>query len=681
MSTQVTLTANQSAYFSHYYPEGSSTFPVFAKANETIAIKDSWYYIASKRITDTDSAFLGFPAAPTQYSHRVIEGALLNVYMEVDRDERNGSIRCYPLTQKLDESSIQVPQTDYKAAIGEFDLPNGKSAYTWYGLTIAPDYAKKLANLGAHLMWSRAFINATSSATMHSSRGVNPPQLIITFGDNNAAMTITSTSPTAGARLTRNTKNTFYAKTGVAGLCLVAPTAASGTFRWRETGSTEVHELPVAAGASPQVVVPSDTFTSNSIDYQFVLTSTAGNTVTSSWVTVSLIDTISSARAVSPANAVVDGSNPATFVWEHINESGAKQTKADLQISKNASTWAELITVSGSDTTCDVPAGSMTSGTWYWRVRTYNLDGVAGNWSDPAMFIAVSSPSTPIIIVTSSEPRPTIQWQTSEQEAYELELGGVLNTVIYSSEKTWHCTQYLSDGSYTIRVRSQNQYGLWSQWGEAEIAVTNSPGELIALTVATSHEASLNWVSSGYDFYLVYRDNMPIAKTSEQAYIDRWSAGDVSYQVRGCYNDSAYYGLSNAVEAAVLPETIMIASVEDKKWLPLDLSDAQHRTTKRTAAREIASLKIAGCKYPSAEPTGFYSHSISVSCAFFARQDCQRIENLLGRMVCVKIGGDISIGYISSMTKTAGQFYSVYEFDVPQIDFREEIDLDTGDIL
>lgn len=606
------------------------------------------------------------------------------MYMEIaEIYNPNAVIWCSSLREKLDESSKYSP-TVGNLQISKLDLPHTISPYSWRSLSIEAKYVEALVNYGV-LLYLPYYIGpatGTDVANIHSSRGANPPKLTITFSDDNALMTITSTSPISGARLYRNSENTFSASTGVSGLCFGLPITASGVFRWRETGSTELRELPVTAGSSPRTVVPADTFTGTSIDYQFELTSTSGNVETSDWVTVSLIDTISSARAVSPANTVVDGNSPMPFVWEHINESGANQTKAELQISKDASTWSALVTVSDSDTHCDVPAGSIASGTWYWRVRTYNLDGVAGSWSDPAMFMAISSPSTPIIIVTSSEPRPAIQWQTSEQEAYELELVGVLNTTAYGPEKTWRCSQYLPDGSYTIRVRSQNLYGLWSQWGETEIVIGNNPGEPFALTVSASHQAALNWGGNGYDFYIVYRNGMPIAKTTEQVYIDRWSAGDVMYQVRGCYNDNANYGLSNEVRTEILPETIMITPVDGADWISLELSDAQHRTTKVNMGREIASLKISGRKYPSAELTGFYSHSVSVTCAFYNRQDCMQLEALLGRLVCVKTkDGDMAIGYISSMAKTAGQFYAVYDFDVPQIDFKEEIDLDTGDRL
>lgn len=682
MSTQVTLTANQSAYLS---VDVQNQVFSYKKAETTVPIESDGVWLSSSYRWYYKEAFLGFSTAPSEYLYRKIDGAELNAYMEiVDIANQNTDILCYPLKTKLDESSDSFPLSA-ATPIGQFNVPHTISPFSWRNLSIAPDYVKALINYGLSLSWTHQVEidnSHSDEASIHSSRGANPPKLIVTFGDENALMTITSTAPASGARLYRNAVNIFSVYTGVSGLCFGSPITASGVFRWRKTGTTETHELPVSGTVYPKVVVPAYTFTGTSIDYQFELTSTSGNVVTSNWVTVSLLDTVSSARTVSPANAVVDGNSPIPFVWEHINASGAQQTKAELQISSDAETWLDLMTVSGADTNCDVPAGSIISGTWYWRVRTYNLDNVPGSWSEPAMFIAIASPSTPIIIVTSSEPRPAILWQTSEQEAYELELVGVLNTTAYGPDKTWRCSQYLSDGIYTVRVRSQNIFGLWSQWGEAEIAVNNAPGDPFTLLVSVTHEARLNWSGTGYDFYVVYRDGVPIAKTTQQDYIDRWSAGNVTYQVRGCYESSANYGPSNEVAATILPETIMLASVEDKEWLTLKLSDTQHRITKLSTGRTISTPNISGRKYPSAELTDFYSKSIGVSCAFIDMLDCTRLEALLGRLVCVKTkDGDMVIGYISSMTKAAGEFYAVYDFEVSQVEFEEEIDLDTGNLL
>lgn len=149
-----------------------------------------------------------------------------------------------------------------------------------------------------------------------------------------------------------------------------------------------------------------------------------------------------------------------------------------------------------------MPANTFTSGTKYWRVRTYNTDGTASAWSDKAEFIAINAPSAPSIVIQSTGPRPRITWQTTEQEAYQLTLSsGYASGTVYGTEKAWRSPVYLADGSYTVRVRVQNKYGMWSEWSAAALPVSHTEGEAITLTATAGNEAALTWQTAGsYDF-------------------------------------------------------------------------------------------------------------------------------------------------------------------------------------
>ena len=665
MSTQVTLKANQSAAI---YLKVDSDF------TSTIFLLQSSF---------TGYMLTSFASPSSQYRYRKIESVQPELYSRVTFNDDD--FGCFGAIDVIDAAFAEK-----NVKYSDFVYHIRSSQYAETGISFDPTssatYVKsnvlKGAPAWAALKYGFAVSSISGEMQIHSSRGTNPPRVVVTFSDDNNKLTLMSTSPASGSRLNRDKSNLFYAVTGMEAYSYDTPTTASGVLRWRKTGDTVVHELAVVAGATPQVTVPEGTFPGGSIDYQFRLVSTSGNTVTSNWVTISLSDAISSARAISPSGTVEDGNKPIPFVWEHINASGAAQTKADIQIGPPNGYWSDLATVSGSGTKYNAPAGSIASGTWYWRVRTYNLDGVAGSWSAQLKFMAVTSPTKPNIIVTSSGPRPSIQWQTSEQEAYQLQLKGIWEENGYGPEKTWKCPQYLEDGSYTVRVRSQNIYGLWSDWGEKKIVVSNKPGNRISLTVRASHEAELIWSRGNYDYYIVYRNSVPIAKTVGNTYTDRWSIGIANYQVRGCYSQNVYYGLSNEVSIVVAPDTVMIAAVAEGEWMRLELSDSQHRTTKKSMGRDITTMQIAGHKYPVAEISGFYNRSLSVTCAFTDQQDCARLEAFLGRLVCLKDKrGNMSIGYISSLEETSSEFYAVYSFTVPQIDFEEAIDLDAGDLI
>lgn len=88
--------------------------------------------------------------------------------------------------------------------------------------------------------------------------------------------------------------------------------------------------------------------------------------------------------------------------------------------------------------------------------------------SDAASFVTVSAPSTPKVIVQAS-PRPLITWQTNEQSAYQIQLDTAVDTTDYGSGKSWRSPVYLDDGLHVARVRVQNSYGVWSEWGSASM--------------------------------------------------------------------------------------------------------------------------------------------------------------------------------------------------------------------
>lgn len=450
----------------------------------------------------------------------------------------------------------------------------------------------------------------------------------------------------------------------------------SGVFKWRVPNG---EATSITLGTAKSLTVTANTFPAKStIEWMVELTTYGELTATSNWVTVTTEDVTSTARAVSPRSTTVDGAQPIKFEWEHIINTGTAQTAADIQTSTDGSTWTDLASVTGADTYYTAAANAFAAGSKYWRVRTYNADSVAGAWSDAAQFVVVAAPTTPVISIQSLSPRPEITWQTNEQDAYQVRLGSLYDSKIqFGAEKRWKCPIYLEDGDYTVSVRVQNSFGLWSDWGVGALPITNTPGRAITLAATAGRETALVWESDGYDYYIVYRDGTAIAKTQGSSYIDRLAIGEVTYRVRGCYDDSANYGLSNAVAITVTCETIMLLDIAANKWLTLRLSEEQHRQTIVTTAQNIYLVQMAGQTYPTAEHSIHRSKTVDVSCAFANKAKSRELENMLGKLVCVKTPrGNAVVGYLSELTKNSNSFYDAFTFTVTQINNAEEIDID-----
>lgn len=451
----------------------------------------------------------------------------------------------------------------------------------------------------------------------------------------------------------------------------------NAVFRWRAGAGGTISEINVT-GSTKSLTIPGGTFSADEIQWQVVATAEGGYTVTSDWATLSTIEATSTAKVLAPLSTVVDGATTTLFQWAHIIETNTAQTKAELQKSTDGQTWEPLSTVTGADTQWLCPADTLTTAVKYWRVRTYNTDNVAGAWSEAAQIVVIAAPSTPAIQIKSTGPRPSISWQTSEQEAYQVELDGVLSGgTHYGAEKSWTSPAYLADGSHTVRVRVQNQYGMWSDWGAAALPVTNTPGAAITLNVEASSVAELSWQTTGsYDFYLVYRDGKPIAKLEQTQYTDELSSGSVSYQVRGCYDDSGNYGISKAVSVQVLADVHMVSELDTGETLRLPYSDSQHRQTTRTLSRQVELLQLSGAYYPVAVEVDSGTDALSITAALTDDEQVRKLMGLVGKLVCAKTPqGDMVIGYITSLPKQHDGFLNVFSFTVERIDYDDEVTL------
>ena len=530
----------------------------------------------------------------------------------------------------------------------------------------------------------RGAVSGTSEAVFYGEKSTRKPFLTCEYSNDNVGIKADNLSPSAGAFVNRTQKNTFTwdaeDDTDPTQVCFAEVKQTSAVFEWRVKNASASNTISVS-GARTACTVPANTFPSGTIEWRVKVTANSGTTTTSAWQEITTTDVTPSCKPVSPSGIVIDATIANRFSWQHIISTGTPQSKADLQWSADGTTWNTLATVTGENQYYDVPANTFTSGTKYWRVRTYNTDGTASAWSEKAEFIAINAPSAPSIVIQSTGPRPRITWQTSEQEAYQLTLSsGYASGTVYGTEKAWRSPVYLADGSYTVRVRVQNKYGMWSEWSAAALPISHTEGEAITLTVTAGHEAALTWQTAGsYDFYLVERDGVAIARTVQKQYIDHTSIGSVTYRVRGCYDESDNYGVSNSDTVEILPETNMICDLETGVWLEMRLSETQLRTNRTSFSAGVSTVHLAGLAYPVEERSEQRDRAMSVACAWphAQRAAALALEALVGRLVCLKDRyGNMAIGSLPSLESNCDEFMRRYSFTISHTNREEAITLD-----
>ena len=448
-------------------------------------------------------------------------------------------------------------------------------------------------------------------------------------------------------------------------------------LKWR-SGTSGTFQTITINGATQSYTFPANTFPKGTIQWSVTVYTELGATISPGIISLYTQEPGATVEALEPNGTVVESTSPILFRWSHIVETGTPQTKAELQWSADKSTWTALATITGSARSWTAPANTFTAGTRYWRVRTYNSDNVASSWSDAATFICVGAPAAPVVVIQELSPRPKISWQVDGQQAYQVELVGIYSDgTRFGRDKQWQSPLYLADGDYTVRVRVQNEYGFWSAWGVAPLQIINTPGSAITLTAETGREVTLAWTASGFDYYIVYRDGVAIARTTETLYTDRTSIGQVKYQVRGCYATSANYSLSDAVTVTVSTPSVCLYDLDAEQWVDLRYDASAHRSTAYSLARDIQYMQLSGRTYPVAERSEFVQRSLRVACVCFTADDRARMLSMLGHLVCVKTPeGNMVTGYVANLSETSDDFFSTYGFDVAQADVKEEIDID-----
>lgn len=644
-----------------------------------------------------DNIYIKFPVPGDAYKFKRVTKVTLTIYAQPTKESETGYKQIWAyvngLASPLDVSTVTyvTRPSVYRQSLSQHadgywstlnEIIQLSADYTPYSEERKTELKSGIKN--GFVFAFRGAPSGTSEAIFYGEKSTRKPFLTCEYSNDNVGIKADNFSPSSGAFVNRFQKNTFTwdaeDDTDLTQVCFAEVKQTSAVFEWRVKNASTSKTISVS-GATTACTVPANTFPSGTLEWRVKVTANSGTTTTSAWQEITTTDVTPTAKPVSPSGIVIDATIVNRFSWKHIISTGTPQSKADLQWSADGTTWNTLATVTGENQYYDVPANKFTSGTKYWRVRTYNTDGTPSNWSDKAEFIAINAPSAPSIVIQSTGPRPRITWQTSEQEAYQLTLSsGYASGTVYGTEKAWRSPVYLADGRYTIRVRVQNKYGMWSEWSTAALPVSHTEGEAITLSVDAAHEAALTWQTAGsYDFYLIERDGVAIGRTVQKQYVDHTSIGSVTYRVRGCYDESDNYGVSNSDTVEVLPETNMICDLETGVWLEMRLSETQLRTNRTSFSAGVSTVHLAGLAYPVEERSEQRDRALSVACAWphAQRAAALALEALVGRLVCLKDRyGNMVIGSLPSLESNCDEFMRRYSFTISHTNREEAITLD-----
>lgn len=381
------------------------------------------------------------------------------------------------------------------------------------------------------------------------------------------------------------------------------------------------------------------------------------------------------ATTTKPKNTYAGSWDTINFEWTYASREGLAQKKYELQYKDASHTdWTALASAESANTNVNIPPNTFAAGIVKWRVRCTNANNQVSAWSEEASFTAQGKPPTPTVYATSS-PRPEITWTGEGQLAYQIKIDNAVLHTAYSTDGQYKVKEYLADGAHIAAVRIQNEYGLWSDWGTAVFTVANTPGAPITLFAAGGEKAALAWTETDYEAYYVYRDDIPIAKTTGHTYTDQMAIGTHKYKVRGVAGDS--YSMSNEATVTLSVDAPEIAALGEMQWLRLEYSTAQNSPLGVSAYQDVAYQFYAGRRYPVAETSQQITKIYSFNAAFNDAAQAAAFEGLLGKTVIYRDQhGCLCTGPLMGFDLSADQFFRAFSCSVQQTDNNERIEHD-----
>jgi len=578
------------------------------------------------------------------------------------------------------------PAQDFEAPVNcyLYPFPSGSSGWNLSSVfepdgSAAEKSAAGASMLRAQTIWPKDIASTTitsNPSAVVNLTGDNFPYLEIEYGDELHGSPVAQSPVDEYANPHQVIRFSWTLKNLNALACVgdFSPSqSVAPVLGWRVNGSTAWNVVNGTAGNN-YIDLPAETLPSGTIEWKVSAADESGTLVESAVATFTTTDTTTYAIPSGPISTVEDGSAEISFSWTTNNDYGNAPSSSELQYSINGGTsWSALATVQGSGTEYVAPANTFTAGQITWRVRAYNIDDVAGPWAE-ASFIAFAAPPAPYV-QSDAVPFATITWQSTGQEAYQLELDGVLLGTFFGYGRQYQLQTPLEDGSHVARVRVQNAYGLWSQYGEASFSITNDPGEEIELDGTFTVDAALSWISADLTAdFLIFRDGAQIGHTAGDRFTDRFVLGAHSYYVINRL-PSGNYSRSNTVEGRMCTRRPLIALLSGGEWLPLRYSERSMTQQSFTWTKTHSLRHIAGATFPVLELSPYEDLSGAYDAAFLCAQDAEKFYRMRGQVVILKSkDGKVLIGAITSITSVVNTFYQACQFTLEQIQWEDYVD-------
>lgn len=392
----------------------------------------------------------------------------------------------------------------------------------------------------------------------------------------------------------------------------------------------------------------------------------------------------------SPSNEIVNGNRPVTFLWKYLSGSGSIQAKWEIEVSSNGTQWSDLTSEESSASNYTAPAGSLPTGRVYWRVQVTDTAGNVSEWSDPAQIVVQAQVATPTITLVLNQARPVVQWTSSGQISYELQIykNGIL---VYSTGETpgsataHQVTDYLSPGSYVARLRIRDSALEQSDWATSNFTLSFSTTLTPSLTAqSVTNGVQLTPSGMGTVNYLL-RDGVPIAKITGPYTDYSASAGERSYILRAVDASDNFTDSAAVVGTTIIRRGALLSPVTDlSQSLELWLRRGENPTRSMTSQATTTAHHAAGREFPVVDYYEFSDNELSLSFSFCSAASWEALRALLGQrqtMLYRDSHGEKLYLVVPSSSWERGRFSVDFDLSALQVDYVEAINYDPPGVV
>lgn len=455
---------------------------------------------------------------------------------------------------------------------------------------------------------------------------------------------------------------------------------SSAVFYWKYS-TDESYTVVQVSGSQTDLTIPANTFDNLKTVQWYIQGTDDGGTVSETPVySFSTADAYIISTPTEPINVIKDGSAEIDFQWSYSSPNGTTPSGWSLWYkSANDGTYIKLVQMSGAATSYTAAANTFPAGEIQWYVLMYNQDNVGPSPDnvEKATFINYASP-TVSNVSADAVPFSTVRWQASDQQAYRIMVDNVLYGPYFGTEKSFELPDYLADGDHVIKVSVVGTYSLWSDWGQVTVTIQNVPGQNISLDADAVTDVELIISTPEIEStFLIYRDDVLIAKTNRNQFTDRFVLGEHTYKVVSKLANGNY-SISNEISRIACVKNANIALLEGGEWLEIKFNPKDQSDPQYTDSVMASYNHLSGSEFPSATVSQYRDLTVTFSAVFLytQKEEQKRFESMFRKPVIIKFkDGTVFVGILGSWAKTPFRhFYMAYTFTVTQIDFEDYID-------